>query len=105
MITLTEKAEEHILSQITQRGKGLGIRFGVTGAGCGGYSYVVEFADTKNPDDVEFIQNEVTIVVDPKSLLLLDGLEVDFVTNGFNSGMEFKNPQATSCGCGESFSI
>jgi len=104
MITLTETAEKYVKDQIDNR-PALGIRFGVTGAGCGGYSYVVEFADEIGGEDFVFTQNDLDIVVDPKSLVLLDGLVVNFYNNGFNSGLEFTNPQATTCGCGESFSI
>ena len=105
MITLTETAENYVRDQITNRGQALGIRFGVTGAGCGGYSYVVEFADEIATEDHVFAQNDLNIVVDPKSLVLLDGLLVNYYNNGFQSGLEFTNPQATTCGCGESFSI
>lgn len=105
MITLTDTAEQHLRESLEKRGSGIGIRFGVTGAGCGGYSYVIEFVDDKNDDDTVFIQNELSIMIDPKSLVLLDGLEADFVDTGFSSGMKFQNPNATSCGCGESFSI
>jgi len=114
-ITLTDNAYSHINHQLDERsGHGLiddmgyGIRFGVTGAGCGGYSYVVEFVDVE-PDLAQehiFQQDNVTVVVDKKSILLIDGMQVDFKTDGFNSGLEFSNPLAgQSCGCGESFSV
>lgn len=106
MITLTANAEAHIKSQLESRGQGIGVRFGVKGAGCGGYSYTVEFVDSKEKHDNEYVQNDVHIFVDPKSLLLINGMEVDFETDGFNSGLAFKNPlSAIQCGCGESFSI
>ena len=113
-ITLTDNAYSHIRHQLDDRNahgliddKGYGIRFGVTGAGCGGYSYVVEFVDVEPDLEHEHIfkQDNVTIIVDKKSILLIDGMEVDFKTNGFNSGLEFYNPVAQACGCGESFSV
>ncbi len=119
-ITLTEAAVEHISHQLLMRqtdgypgfkdekksNKGLGIRFGITGAGCGGYSYVVEFVDVDNDEDHMFEQDNIKIFVDKKSILLIDGMEVDFVTDGFNSGLEFSNPLAgVTCGCGESFTM
>lgn len=105
MIILTEKAEEYITDQLTERGYGIGIRFGVIGAGCGGYTHTVEFVDEIDEFDVEFTHNKTKIIVDKKSLPLIDGMEVDFITTGFSSGMSFKLPGAISCGCGESFSI
>lgn len=118
-ITLTEAAHEHISHQLLMRStdgypgfkqesleKGIGIRFGVTGAGCGGYSYTVEFVDVDRGEDHIFEQDGVKIFVDKKSILFIDGMEVDFQTNGFNSGLAFNNPLAgVACGCGESFTM
>ena len=109
-ITLTESAVTHIGRMLDERNgkdnKGLGIRFGITGAGCGGYSYVVEFVDVDNDEDHVFEQDNIKIFVDKKSILLIDGMKVDFVTNGFDSGLEFSNPLAgVTCGCGESFTM
>lgn len=109
-ITLTESAVTHIRRQLDERNgeknKGIGIRFGVTGAGCGGYSYTVEFVDVDKKEDHVFEQDDIKIFVDKKSILFIDGMEVDFVTNGFDSGLEFKNPLAgVTCGCGESFTV
>jgi len=109
-IKLTENAYVHINRSLEERNghglienMGIGIRFGVTGAGCGGYSYVIEFVDKDTGEDYIFDQDNVKIFIDKKSMILLDGLEVDFETNGFNSGLKFNNPHATHCGCGESF--
>lgn len=105
-ITLTEPAAACIKEQISIRRKGIGIRFGVTGAGCGGYSYTIAFVDEDFDEDFIFKDHDIDIFVDKKSILLIDGMEVDFVNKGFKSGFEFKNPLAgQSCGCGESFSI
>ncbi len=112
-ITLTDNAASHIRHQLDDRSaygldedKGIGIRFGVTGAGCGGYSYVVEFVDVDGGEDYIFEQDGIKIFVDKKSMLLIDGMEVNFVTDGFNSGLEFNNPLAgQACGCGESFTM
>ena len=112
-ISLTDRAESHIRQQLEDRSahgliedKGIGIRFGVTGAGCGGYSYVVEFVDVDSGEDHIFEQDDIKIFVDKKSIILIDGMEVDFVTDGFNSGLEFNNPLAgQACGCGESFTM
>ena len=105
-ITMTDSAVACVKEQIGLRHKGIGIRFGVTGAGCGGYSYTIAFVDEDGGEDFIFNQDEVDIFVDKKSIFLIDGMEVDFVNKGFKSGFEFNNPLAgQSCGCGESFSV
>ncbi len=84
----------------------MGIRLGVTTTGCSGLAYLIEFVDELNPDDSVFEQDGVSVIVDQKSLVYLDGTEVDFVREGLNEGFEFKNPnQKGECGCGESFTV
>jgi iron-sulfur cluster assembly protein len=105
-ITLTAQAAEHIKTMLAKRGKGEGLRFGAKPDGCSGYSYLVDYADSINDDDEVFAEHGVKIVVAEKSLPLVDGTEIDFVSKGLNSAFEFHNPKAdASCGCGESFSI
>ena len=105
-ISVTNSAAEHIASQLETRGHGLGIRVGVTTTGCSGMAYVLEFVDElKNGDEV-FENQGIKIVVDQKSLVYVNGTEMDFVKQGVNEGFEFKNPNAKGeCGCGESFSV
>lgn len=105
-ITVTERAANHIKQYLTKRGKGIGIRLGVVTSGCSGMSYKLEFADTINEDDETNESNGVMIVTDPKSLPYIDGVQLDFVREGLQSGFKFNNPNETShCGCGQSFSI
>lgn len=105
-ISITETAAKHVQAQLQNRGRGLGIRVGVTTTGCSGMAYVLEFVDKLDVGDQVFEDHGVKIVVDPKSLLYIDGTEMDFVKQGVNEGFEFKNPNAKAeCGCGESFSI
>lgn len=105
-ITLTETAAKHVNAQLATRGKGVGIRVGVTTTGCSGMAYVLEFADGVNPEDKVFEDHGVKIVVDPKSLVYIDGTRMDFVKTGVNEGFSFKNPNVKGeCGCGESFSV
>jgi iron-sulfur cluster assembly protein len=105
-ITLTEVAARHVASQLAARGKGLGIRLGVTTTGCSGMAYVLEFVDEVNDVDLVFENHDIKVVVDPKSLAYLDGTEMDFVKSGINEGFEFHNPNVKGeCGCGESFSV
>ena len=105
-VTLTETAAKHVASQLTNRGKGVGIRIGVTTTGCSGMAYVLEFVDELTANDAVFEDHGVKVVVDPKSLVYLDGTEMDFVKTGINEGFEFRNPNVKGeCGCGESFTV
>ena len=88
------------------RGKGLGLRLGVKTTGCSGLAYVLEFVDELNADDEVFEDNGVKIIIDGKSLVYLDGTELDFAKEGLNEGFMFNNPNANGeCGCGESFHV
>lgn len=105
-ISLTESAATRVQSYLQSRGKGLGLRLGITKTGCSGYSYVVNYAEQIGKDDVVFEDRGVKIVVDPDALQLIDGTEVDFVKNGLNEAFSFRNPNVTGeCGCGESFNV
>lgn len=105
-ITLTEKAAERVEKFLANRGKGIGLRLGVKTTGCSGMAYTLEFVDETNEEDMTFESHGVTVVVDPKSLVYIDGTELDFVKEGLNEGFEFKNPNVKDeCGCGESFTV
>ncbi|KCZ00350.1 iron-sulfur cluster assembly accessory family protein [Acinetobacter baumannii 26016_3] len=95
MIHLTENAASHISNYLKNRGKGEGIRVGVKTSGCSGLAYVLEFVDDIDEHDQIFEQFGVKVFVDPKSLVYLDGLEMDYVKNGLNEGFEFNNPNKT----------
>lgn len=106
MISVTDRAAEHIKAQINQRGKGIGIRLGVKTTGCSGLAYVIEFADSQNSDDEVFTDKGVKLLVNPKSYVYLKGTEVDFAKEGINEGFKFINPNVKdTCGCGESFNV
>jgi len=105
-ITLTESAARHVKNYIDKRGKGVGLRLGVRTSGCSGLAYTLEFADEMNTEDSRFESHGVTVVIDPKSLVYLDGTELDYVREGLNEGFKFHNPNvAEQCGCGESFKV
>lgn len=105
-ITLTEAAAKHVTKHLEKRGKGVGIRLGVKTTGCSGMAYVLEYVDEVAPEDKVFQQHGVSVFVDPKSLVYIDGTELDFVKEGLNEGFDFKNPNTTGeCGCGESFTV
>lgn len=105
-ITMTTKAAEHIDAFLTKRGKGLGVRLGVKTTGCSGMAYVLEYLDQQAPEDQIFESQGVKVFVDPKSLVYLDGTQLDFVKEGLNEGFQFNNPNTKGeCGCGESFTV
>ena len=105
-ITVTERAARHVAKCLERRGKGIGLRLAVKTSGCSGYAYALEFVDEAQAEDSSFECLGIRIVVDPKSLALLDGTELDFVREGLNEGFKFNNPLArATCGCGESFAV
>jgi iron-sulfur cluster assembly protein len=105
-ITLTEAAAKHVAGQLASRGNGLGIRLGITTSGCSGMAYVLEFVDEQEPEDQVFEEHGVKVFIDPKSMVYLDGTELDFVREGLNEGLQFRNPNVSAeCGCGESFTV
>ena len=105
-ITLTESATNRVKTFLANRGKGIGLRLGIKTSGCSGLAYVLEFVDELNEDDNVFEQDGVKVIVDAKSLVYLDGTELDFVKEGLNEGLKFANPNVKDqCGCGESFNV
>lgn len=103
-IVITEAAAAEIARQREKRGTpDARIRIGVRGGGCTGFTYVFEWAEQLRPTDKEFSAHGVSIVVDPKSLVYLGGMELDFVRGMMGHGFKFNNPNAKgACGCGES---
>jgi iron-sulfur cluster assembly protein len=105
-LSITEPAALRVQEYLSERGKGEGLRVGVTTTGCSGMAYVLEFIDDINTEDMVFESNGVKLVVDPKSLFYIDGTELDYGKEGLNSGFKFNNPNVVGeCGCGESFSV
>lgn len=105
-VSLTTSAAERVKSFLGKRGHGIGLRVGVRKTGCSGWAYVIDYADAVEPNDVVFDEAGLKVVVDAKSLELIDGTEVDFVKEGINEAFKFRNPNVKGeCGCGESFSI
>ncbi len=106
MISVSETAANRMKTYLERRGKGVGIRLGIQTSGCSGMAYVIEYVDEIQADDEVFDVHGVKLIVDKKSLLYIDGTEVDFQKEGLNEGFRFKNPNAKGeCGCGESFTV
>lgn len=105
-ITLTEAAAARVQAFLDNRGSGVGLRLGVKTTGCSGMAYVIEFADEIDEADKVFSDKGINVLVDPKSLIYLDGTELDYTKEGLNEGFKFNNPNVKdSCGCGESFTV
>ena len=105
-ITVSVSAALRAKTFLENRGSGLGLRLGVKTTGCSGLAYVLEFVDHADDGDQVFEDRGVKVVIDEKSLVYLDGTELDFVAEGLNEGFKFTNPNVNGeCGCGESFHI
>jgi iron-sulfur cluster insertion protein len=107
-IVVTESAARRIaaLKQQEEEAEGAFLRIAVSGGGCSGFQYGLSFDDQRNPDDAVFERDGIAVVVDDVSLDLLNGSEIDFVEDLMGASFQIKNPNAaSSCGCGNSFSI
>lgn len=105
-ITLTQVAADRVKKFLANRGQGEGLRLGVKTTGCSGLAYVLEFVDQINSDDKVYEDHGVKIIIDQKSLVYLDGTELDYGKEGLSEGFKFNNPNVKdSCGCGESFTV
>lgn len=104
-IFVTPKAVGRIRDAFAREGVSGGLRLGVLGGGCSGLSYQFKFAPEPRPRDHVFTFEDVRVFVDPKSMVFLDGMTLDWQDSLMQSGFVFLNPHATkSCGCGTSFS-
>lgn len=106
-IMMTDAAIQHVLFlRERQGGKDLCLRVGVRQGGCSGMSYTMDFEDMSNirDDDEVFEYDGFKVVSDPKSMLYLYGLMLDYSDAMIGGGFQFTNPNADqTCGCGKSF--
>ncbi|KAK3411562.1 iron-sulfur assembly protein IscA, chloroplastic [Eucalyptus grandis] len=105
-ISLTDNALKHLNRMRSERSEDLCLRIGVRQGGCSGMSYTMDFENRENarPDDSIIEYNGFVIVCDPKSLLFLYGMQLDYSDALIGGGFSFTNPNATqTCGCGKSF--
>ena len=104
-VTLTETAAKRIQAFLAKRDC-IGLRLAVKTSGCSGMAYALEFADAVDEDDHRFESHGITLLVDPRSMVYLNGTELDFAREGLNEGFKFNNPNVKNqCGCGESFAV
>lgn len=106
-VTLSDDARQHILSYLAKQGATRGVRLSVKKTGCSGLSYVIDYVQSPEVDDiVQPLVDDYWIYIDKKSYPYLKGMSVDYVKQGLNQKMVFKNPNQTGqCGCGESFTV
>jgi iron-sulfur cluster assembly protein len=105
-ITITPIARERMRQFLAQTPTAAGVRFGVKRTGCSGFAYVVDLAEAMGADDRTLDVDGVPVIVDARSLPLVEGTLIDFRREGLNASFVFHNPNATGeCGCGESFTV
>lgn len=106
IVQVTPDALEALRALALSEGVGKeGVRLGVKGGGCSGFSYVLEFDNPREGDNV-LEQDQVKFFMDRKSAIYLKGIQLDYRSGLKGKGFVFQNPNATStCGCGESFSV
>ncbi len=105
MIDVTPKAVGKIREAFAKQGVSGGLRLGVLGGGCSGLSYQFKFDTKPRATDKVYEFEDVKIFIDPKSIVFLDGMTLDYKESLMQSGFEFHNPHAKkNCGCGTSFS-
>ena len=106
-IVLTENAARRIaILRNQEQAENAFLRISVSGGGCSGFQYGFTFDHQRHADDFVFERDGIAVVVDDISLGLLNGAEVDFVEDLMGASFQIHNPNAaSSCGCGNSFSI
>ena len=106
-VSISALAAEQVKKQLEKRGTpNAYLRLGLRGGGCSGYTYVLQYEEAPKEKDKVFESNGVNIVVDPKSIVYLNGCTLDWEKNLLKQGFKFNNPnEKASCGCGHSFSV
>ena len=112
-ILITESAMKQLATLIPAQGEGKVLRVGVRSGGCSGMSYTMDFIDAAEirSDDERYVYEpdgaaSFMVVSDPKSLLYIYGMQLDFSSALIGGGFNFTNPNATqTCGCGSSFAV
>ena len=101
-----ERVAEIVAATVASGGRPAALRVAVLAGGCSGFQYKFELDETPQPDDVVVQAGPARVLVDPASMDLLGGSQLDYTDELMGSHFTVKNPNATSaCGCGTSFSI
>lgn len=105
-VTMTPAAVRHVRKQLDKKPEAVGIRLAIKKSGCSGFKYDTQWVTEPAPGDRVFHIDGVDLFVSEEHLPMVNGIEIDFVTEGVNSLFRYRNPNATAeCGCGESFTI
>ncbi len=105
-VTVTARAKARIAEIVASETPGAMLRVSVEGGGCSGFQYKFDLVKERADGDLALAADAATVLVDPMSLGLLAGAEIDFVDDLIGASFKIKNPNATaSCGCGTSFSL
>ena len=105
-VTLSPAAAKRILDLSQAEGRPLMLRVAVDGGGCSGFQYAFDLIEQPEAEDIRIERDGATAVIDPISLPLVAGSEIDFVDELIGAQFRIHNPQAkSSCGCGVSFSL
>lgn len=105
-VRMTSAAVAHAQRQLRKAGA-RAVRLGVKKSGCSGFMYQVDYVTSPEADDTAYqVGDELAVYVSPDAVPLVQGTEIDLVTEGLNSVLKFRNPNAVvECGCGESFAV
>lgn len=106
-IVLTDAAKRHLIAYLDKEPVAGGVRFSVKKTGCSGLSYVVDYVEAAQNNDIVMPLNEAyQLFIDKASYPFLKGMRIDYVQQGLNHKFVFNNPNQTGqCGCGESFTV
>tara|TARA_R100001377_G_scaffold29859_1_gene16278 strand:+ start:1338 stop:1709 length:372 start_codon:yes stop_codon:yes gene_type:complete len=106
-VNVTTAAVEHFRAQLHKNAQANAIRLSVKQSGCTGFMYVIDLVPAAKPDDLHLLLDEgVELLVDKDSIAIVNGTQIDYVTEGVNRQLSFLNPNAKDhCGCGESFNV
>lgn len=107
VLTLTEAAITHIKRLQSENDMvGFGLRYGLQGGGCSGYTYLLEFEEAAQPDDEVLAFDDVQVFMNPLHIEYLRGTTLDFSDTLIGAGFQIKNPNVKrQCGCGASFDV
>ena len=106
-VNVTAAAVEHFRAQLRKNAEASAIRLSVKQSGCTGFMYVIDLVPAAKPDDLHLLLDAgVELLVDKDSIAIVNGTQIDYVTEGVNRQLSFLNPNAKDhCGCGESFNV
>lgn len=107
VVTMTEGGQRHIERLLKENEmEGYGLRFGVQGGGCSGYSYLLEFEEAPQEDDEVHTFGNVRVFLNPLHLQYVRGSVIDYKDELIGAGFNIENPNVKrKCGCGSSFDV